>query len=142
MAATNFTNLPRNLAIARHNFSSDTLKVLLVSSIPTEANLDAWVARSDVTNEVTGTGYTAGGIAQAFTLDALDTTNNRQSITLTNISSGWTSSTISAVGAIIYKNSGTSTTDYLISFVDFGGTVASTNGPYSITYTAPLYINR
>ena len=142
MASTNFTNLTRNITQARHNFSSDTLKVLLVSSVPSEANFDAWVARSDITNEITGTGYTTGGIAQAYTFDALDTTNNRQSVTLTNISSGWTSATFTAYGAIIYKNSGTASTDYLISFVDFGGAVTCTSGPFSITYTTPLYLNR
>ena len=142
MASTNFTNLTRNLALARHNFGSDTLKVILVSSVPSETNFDNWVARSDVTNEVTGTGYSAGGIAQSYSLDALDTTNNRQPVTLTNITNGWTSATISAVGAIICKNSGVASTDYLVSFVDFGGTVTCTNGTFSITYTAPLYINR
>lgn len=142
MASSNFTNFTRNLAIARHNFSSDTLKVLLVSSVPSEANLDAWVSRADVTNEITGTGYTAGGIAQAYTLDALDTTNNRQSITLTNITNGWTTATFSAVGAIVYKNSGTSSTDYLLDFIDFGGTVTCTAGNFSITYSTPLYITR
>lgn len=141
MASANFRNLARNLALARHNFGSDTLKVLLVSSIPSETNLDAWVSRADVTNEITGTGYSAGGIAQAYTLDALDTTNNRQSITLTNITNGWTSATFSAVGAIIYKNSGTASTDYLIDFVDFGGTVSCSSGSYSITYSTPIYIN-
>lgn len=142
MASTNFTNLTRALATGGHDFSSDTLKVMLVSSVPSEANFDAWANRSDVTNEITGTGYTAGGISQAYTLDALDTTNNRQSVTLTNISNGWTSATISAVGAIIYQNTGTAATDKLISFVDFGGTVAVAAGNYSITYTTPLYITR
>lgn len=142
MASANFTNFTRALATAGHNFSSDTLKVLLVSSIPSEANLDGWANRSDVTNEITGTGYTSGGIAQAYTLDALDTANNRQSITLTNISSGWTASTFSAVGCIIYKNSGAAATDKLIAFVDFGGTISCTSGTYSITYTTPIYINR
>lgn len=141
MASANFRNFARNLALARHNFGSDTLKVLLVSSVPSETNIDAWVSRADVTNEITGTNYTAGGIAQAYTLDALDTTNNRQSITLTNITNGWTSATFSAVGAIIYKNSGTASTDYLIDFVDFGGTVSCSNGSYSVTYSTPIYIN-
>lgn len=141
MASSNFRSFPRALATAGHNFSSDSLKVLLVSSIPSEANLDAWANRSDVTNEITGTGYTAGGIAQAYTLEALDTTNNRQSITLTNITNGWTSSTFSAVGAIIYKSTGTASTDKLIDFVDFGGTISCTNGNYSITYSTPIYIN-
>lgn len=142
MASANFTNLPRHLAKADIDFDTATFKVLLVSSIPSEANLDAWVYRSDVTNEVTGTGYTAGGIAQAFTLDAVDTTNNRQSVTYTNITNGWTSSTISAVGAIIYQNTGTASTDRLLHFIDFGGTVSSSNGNFSITYSAPFYLNR
>lgn len=142
MASANFTNLPRALAKGDIDFDVNTFKVLLVTSLPSEANLDAWANRSDVTGEVTGTGYTAGGIAQAFTLDAIDTTNNRQSITYTNITNGWTSSTFSAVGAIIYKNSGTSTTDTLLHLVDFGGTVSCTAGNFSITYSTPFYINR
>lgn len=142
MASANFTNLPRALAKADIDFDTATFKVLLVSSVPSEANLDAWANRSDVTNEISGTGYTAGGIAQAFTLDAIDTTNNRQSVTWTNITNGWTSATFSAVGAIIYKNSGTSTTDILLHFVDFGGTVSCTAGNFSITYSTPFYVNR
>jgi len=142
MASTSFTNLTRNLCIARHNFSSDTLKVLLVSSVPSEANLDTWIARSDVTNEITGTGYTAGGIAQAYTFNAIDTTNNRNTITLTNIVNGWTAATFSAVGAIVYKNSGTNTTDYLVGFVDFGGTVTASSGNFSITYTSDILVTR
>lgn len=142
MASANFTNLPRALAKADIDFDVATFKVLLVSSVPSEANLDAWANRSDVTNEITGTGYTAGGIAQAFTLDAIDTTNNRQSITWTNISNGWTSASFTAYGAIIYKNSGTSTTDVLLHFVDFGGAVTCSNGSFSITYSTPFYLNR
>lgn len=142
MASANFTNLPRALAKADIDFDTASFKVLLVSSLPSEANLDAWANRSDVTLEITGTGYTAGGIAQAFTLDAVDTTNNRQSVTWTNITNGWTSSTFSAVGCIIYKNSGSAATDTLLHLVDFGGTVSCTAGNFSITYSAPFYINR
>ncbi len=142
MASANFTNLPRALAKGDIDFDTATFKVLLVSSLPSEANLDAWANRSDVTGEVTGTGYSAGGIAQAFTLDAIDTTNNRQSVTYTNITNGWTTATFSAVGAIIYKNSGSAATDTLLHVVDFGGTVSCTAGNFSITYSTPFYINR
>ena len=142
MASANFTNLPRALAKADVDFDTATFKVMLVSSVPSEANLDAWANRSDVTNEITGTGYSAGGIAQAFTLDAIDTANNRQSVTYTDISNGWTGATFSAVGAIIYKNSGVAATDTLLHFVDFGGTVSCSASSYSIDYTAPFYLNR
>ena len=76
---------------------------MLLSAVPSEANLDAWANRSDVTSEISGTGYTAGGISQAFTLDAVDNTNNRQSVTYTNITNGWTAATFTAAAAIIYK---------------------------------------
>ena len=142
MASANFTNLARHLAKADIDFDTSTFKVLLVSSLPSEANLDGWVFRSDVTNEITGTGYSAGGISQAFTLDALDTTNNRQSVTYTNISGGWTGATFSAAGAIIYQNVGSAATDRLMHSIDFGGTVSCTAGTFSITYTTPFYINR
>ena len=141
MASRNFTNFARKLALGAHNFSSDTLKILLVSVVPTQANLDAWAARSDITNEVVGTGYTAGGIAQAFTLaGAVDSANHNQHITLTNITNGWTASTFSAVAAIYYKNSGTASTDYVIGMEDFGGTVTCTAGTFSITHSNDLLI--
>lgn len=143
MASANFTNLPRLLMTAGVNFSSVSLKLMLVSSVPSEANLDGWVNRSDVTNEVSGTGYTAGGIAQAYTLNALDTTNNRQTVTLTNITNGWTATTIASVaGAIFYTDTGSSATDKLIGFVDFGGTSSPSNASINITYTSDLILTR
>ena len=144
MASANFLNLTRALAKADVDFDTITCKVMLVSSIPSEANLDAWANRSDVTNEITGTGYTAGGIAQAFTLDAVDATNNRQSVTYTNQPAAWPSptATFSAVGAIIYKNTGTASTDTLLHFIDFVGTKTASAGSFALTYTAPFYINR
>ena len=61
MASTNFTNLTDHLAKAAINFSTDSFKCMLVTSVPSEANFDAWVNRSDVTNEHAATGgYTAG----------------------------------------------------------------------------------
>ena len=141
MASANFRNLADHLAKAAINFGSDSFKVLLVSSVPSETNLDGWINRSDVTNEVTGTGYSAGGVAVTATVGSVDTTNNRVAITFGNLSPGWTSATISAVGAIIYKSTGTASTDKLVQFVDFSGTVASTNGNYSVTFSTPLYIN-
>ena len=64
MASANYSNLPLHLANGAINFGSASFKCLLHSSVPSEANLDAWVFRSDVSNEVTGTGYTAGGTAE------------------------------------------------------------------------------
>ncbi|MGZ8158347.1 MAG: hypothetical protein ACXWT4_06015 [Methylobacter sp.] len=142
MASANFTILPRALAKGDIDFDTLSAKVLLVSSIPSESNLDNWGARADVTNEITGTGYSAGGIAQAYTLAALDTSGNRQVITYTNITNGWTGASFSAVGAIIYKDTGNAATDILMHFIDFGGTVTASSGPFSITYSQGYIINR
>lgn len=141
MASANFRNFARALVKGDIDFDTITCKVMLVSSVPSESNLDTWVNRSDVTNEITGTGYTAGGIAQAFTLDALDTTNNRQPISFTDNLTAWTSATITAVGAIIYKNTGTASTDTLLWFIDFGGSFSVTAGTFGLDYTSPFYLN-
>lgn len=142
MASANYSNLPLHLANGAINFSTASFKCLLHTAVPSEANLDAWVNRSDVTGEATGTGYTAGGVAVTASVSAVDTTNNRVSITFSNLAPGWTSSTISAAAASVYLNSGNAATDKLIFMIDFGGTVTSTNGNYSVTFTTPLYINR
>lgn len=141
MASANFTNVVRHLMNGLVKFDgTQNFKVLLVSSVPSQANLDAWVNRSDVTNEITGTGYSAGGIAQAFTLLSLNTTLHRQEVDFTDIANGWTSATFSAVGAIIYLDSGSAATDKLLCFEDFGGTVSVTSGSFSITYTSNFYL--
>ena len=143
MASTNFTNLTRHLSKSDIDFDTNTFKTMLVSSVPTEGNFDSWVFRADVTNEIASSGgYTAGGVSQAFTLDALDTTNNRQAVTWTNLSPGWNPSTFAAVGAIIYQNTGNAATDRLLHFIDFGGTVTGSGAGYNVNYSTPLYINR
>lgn len=142
MPSTNFTNLVRHLATAAINFETVSLRVMLVESAPTESNLDNWVNRSDVTNEVEGTGYTVGGISQPHTLNALDLTNNRQPITLSNITNGWTSATFNAAGAIIYADSELASTDKLITYVDFGDVVTVSNASFSMSYNSPIFINR
>jgi len=88
MASANFTNLADHLARGQINFASDSFKFMLASSAPSTTNLDTWVNRSDVTNEASGTGYTAGGVAVTATVGAVDTTNNRVPVTFADLSSG------------------------------------------------------
>jgi len=138
MASGNALILTKRMADA---YFTGSFKFLLVSSVPSEANLDAYDFRDDVANEVTGTGYTAGGVAATVTVGSVDTTNDRVAVTITDLTNAWTGSTISAVGGWLYKAVGTAGTDQLVSFVDFGGTVTSTAGNYSVTFTAPIYVN-
>lgn len=116
------------------NFATDTFKVMLVTSAYT-ANKDTHEDRADVTNEVTGTGYTAGGVATTPTI-TLDTTNDRVDITFSNVS--WASATITARAAVIYKSTGTAANDTLIAYVDFGSDVSSTNAAFAVTFSSAL----
>jgi hypothetical protein len=45
----------------------------------------------------------------------------------------WTSATITATGAIVYYSSGTGSTSTLIAYLDFGGSVSSTAGTFTVT---------
>ena len=138
MASGNALILTKRMADA---YFTGTFKFLLVSSVPSESDLDTFDFRNDITNEVTGAGYTSGGVAATVTVGSVDTTNDRTPVTITDLTNAWTSSTISAVGGWLYKVVGSSATDQLVGFVDFGGTVTSTAGNYSVTFTAPLYVN-
>ena len=138
MASGNALILTKRMADA---YFTGTYKFLLVSSVPSEANLDAYDFRDDIANEVTGAGYTAGGVAATVTVGSVDTTNDRTPVTITDLTNAWTSSTISAVGGWLYKVVGSAATDQLVGFVDFGGTVTSTAGNFSVAFTTPLYVN-
>lgn len=138
MAAGNALILTKRMADA---YFTGSFKFLLVSSVPSEANLDAYDFRDDVADEVTGTGYTAGGVAATVTVGSVDTANDRTPVTITDLTNAWTGSTITAVGGWLYKVVGSAATDQLVAFVDFGGTVTSTAGNYSVAFTTPIYVN-
>lgn len=111
------------------DFDTDTFKILLVTSSYT-ANKDTHTKRSDVTNEVSGTGYTAGGATSACTVTK-DTANDK--VTLSFAAVSWGSSTLTAAGGVIYKSrGGASSADELVAFIDFGGNVSSNGGTFSV----------
>lgn len=112
------------------NPGSDTFKAMLVTSTYTP-NKGTHTKRSDVTNEVTGTGYSAGGTACTVSVVATDTTNHRADITLGAVS--WGSSTITARGLVVYKSTGTASTDNLVAYIDFGSDVTSSGGTFSVS---------
>lgn len=140
MASANVLILPKRLADA---YFTGTYKLMLVTAAPDETALDTYDFRDDVTGvEVPNSGtYVAGGAAVSCTVGAVDTTNNRVPVTFGNPAT-WTGTTISAVGAWIYKVIGSAATDQLVTFIDFGGTVSSTAGDFDVTILTPLYVNR
>lgn len=140
MASANALNFPKRLA--ESYFGGGTFKMLLVSSTPSEIELDTWSFRSDITNEVTGPGYTTGGFAVVPTVGSVDAENNRVPVFFADLEPALPVATISAVGGWIYKIGVSAETDELVQFVDFGGEFTSTNGPFSIVFNSPLYVYR
>lgn len=116
------------------DFDTDTFKIMLVTSSYTP-DKDTHTVRTDVTNEVSGTGYTSGGDTTAVTVTK-DTANDRIDIAFGNVS--WANSTITASAGVIYKSTGTASTDLLVAYLDFGGNVSSTSGTFQVTVTSPL----
>lgn len=116
------------------DFDTDTFKMMLVTDAYTPSKSHDF--RNDVTNEVTGTGYTTGGNAATPTVTK-DNTNNRVDVSWTITS--WTSSTITARAGVIYKSrGGASSADELVGYIDFGSDISSTSGTFSVTITSPL----
>jgi hypothetical protein len=106
-----------------------TVKVMLVTSSYTE-DKDAHTKRSDVTNEVSGTGYTAGGAVSSVTVTK-DTANDRVDIVLGQVS--WPASTITARKAVYYvSRGGAASADELIAISVFDSDVVSSGGPFTL----------
>jgi hypothetical protein len=111
--------------VTRGSTAADTFKIALYTS---SATLDSTTTAYSVTNEVSGTGYSAGGntlsVSQVPTststtawLDFSDTT--------------WSSATITANGALIYNSS---QSDKAVAVLAFGGDKTSTNGDFTIVF--------
>lgn len=117
------------------DWDSDTIKVALVSGsyTPNQDSHDYW---DDVSaNEVSGTGYTAGGLTLAGKTITYDSANNV--VILDANDAVWSSSTITARYAVIYDDAGaTSSQKVLIGYVDFGSDQSSTNGNFTVTWDA------
>lgn len=122
-----------NTTNLRVDLDTDTVKVALVTS-SYSPNQDTHDFFDDVTNEVSGTGYTAGGATLTSPTVTLDTTNDRVDFDAADTS--WTTSTITARAAVIYKSTGTASTSPLIAYIDFTTDQISSAGTFLIQWNA------
>lgn len=120
------------------DLDTDTIKVALVTSSYTP-DQDAHEDFADVTNEVTGTGYTAGGATLANKTVTADNTDNEGVFDADDVT--WSSSTITARGAVVYKSTGTPANDLLVAYFDFGSDKTSTSGDFTIQWGAEGILN-
>jgi len=124
----------KSLANKEINLTSDTLKVLLCESAYTP-DQDNHRYKSDLSHEVTGTGYTAGGATVASVAVSYDAGTKR--VSFTGAAASWPSSTILARYAILYDSTpSTDATRPLIGYVDFGGDIGSTAATYAVSWSA------
>ena len=101
---------------------TDTMKIALYTN---SATLDATTTAYSATNEVVGTGYTAGG--NTLTGNAISYGGTTAWLTFSD--SSWTTSTITARGALIYDST---QSNAAIAVLDFGADKTSTAGTFTV----------
>ena len=133
------TTFKLNLLKGLENFytgSPYTYKIALYSAT---ATIDSTTTAYTTDNEITGTGYTAGGKVLTPTIGS-DTSNNTSFVTFANVT--WNPANFTAAGALIYN----STTNASVAVLNFGGEKVATTTftiefPAATSTTAVLRIN-
>lgn len=118
---------------------NDTIKCALLTSTHT-TDIDADEHWDDVSaNEVSGTGYTAGGATLANCAVTADNTDDEGVFDAADVT--WTTSTITARYACIYKSTGTASTSKIICIFDFVSDKVSSAGSFIITWASEGIVN-
>jgi hypothetical protein len=133
LSQTATTSFKVELLQAVHNFgptSPDTFKIALYTA---NANLNAATTVYTTSDEVTGTGYTAGG--KTLSISVSPTSGNNLSnvptayVSFSNIS--WTGATFTARGALIYNSSEGNKS---VAVLDFGSDKTVSNDTFQVTF--------
>lgn len=139
MANTVYNSFKKDLLAANIDLDADTIKVMLVTSsyTPDPDNHDYI---NDVNSyEVSGTGYTAGGATLSNKSVTQDNTDDEGVFDADDVT--WSNSTITARGAVLYKDTGNTSTSPLICYFDFGSDQSSSNGDFTIQWNAEGILN-
>lgn len=122
------------------DWDADPIFIMLVNSTYaalSDATKKTHDFRDDITSyEISGTGYTAGGVQ--LTSPNVLTSGDSRAIDFAD--AAWTTSTITASGAVVFKRVGADMTtpenDPLICFLDFGGSKSSSGGTFTVVFNA------
>ena len=123
------TSFKKELLEAVHNFKNsggDTFKIALYTY---SASLDASTTAYSTSNEISGTGYTAGG----NTLTRVDPSSSGTTGFTDFSDTTWSSASITARGALIYNDSDS---DKAVAVLDFGADKTASGGDFTITFPA------
>jgi len=121
------TSFKQELLTGTHNFTNgtgDTFKIALFTS---SATLGASTTAYSTSNEVSGTGYTAGG----NTLTNVTPTTSGTTAFTDFADTTWSTATITARGALIYNSTDS---DKAVVVLDFGSDKTSTAGDFTIQF--------
>jgi hypothetical protein len=128
------TSFKQELLEGAHNFKNsggDTFKLAMYTN---SASFNAATTAYATSNEVSGSGYTAGGAALTRVDPSVSSTT-----ALTDFADlTFSSATVTARGALIYNTttgSGSGTTDTVV-VLDFGSDKTSTAGDFTIQFPA------
>jgi hypothetical protein len=117
------TSFKKELFEATHDFTSDTFKIALFTS---SASLGASTTAYSTSNEVSGSGYSAGGVALTV---VAPTTDGTSAIVDFNDPS-WTSASFTANGALVYNSS---KSNKAVAAFAFGSDQTVSSGTFTIT---------
>ena len=113
------------VGVIRASTAADTFKIALYTSA---ATIDATTTVYTTSNEVVGTGYTAGGNTLAVSVVPVSSGTTAY-LSFTNRS--WSTATITARGAMIYNSS---QGNKCVAVLDFGADKTSTAGTFTIVF--------
>ena len=133
------TTFKLNLLKGLENFFTGSPYVYKIALYNALATINSETTAYTTDNEITGTGYTAGGLTLTPTVGS-DTSNNTAYVTFNNVT--WSPANFTTAGALIYN----STTNASVAVINFGGVkTASTSFtiefPAATSTTAVLRIN-
>lgn len=116
-----------NLLSGLENFTPTSPYVYKIALYNANANLNNSTTAYSAVNEVTGTGYTAGGqVLTPVTLSS-DTTNNTAFVSFNNVT--WSPANFTTRGALIYN----STTNAAVFVLNFGSDKTPTS-TFTVTF--------
>lgn len=121
------TSFKAEILTGTHDFTASTGDEIKIALYTSSASLDAATTAYSTTNEVSGTGYTAGG----NTLVNVTPTTSGTTAYIDFDDTTWASATITARGAVIYN---ADKANKAIAVLDFGGDKTSTNGDFTIQF--------
>lgn len=126
------TSFKAELLEGKHDFNASSGHTFKIALFTSSATLGAATTDYSSSNEVVGSGYTAGG----NTLTNIDPTTSGTTAFTDFADTTFSTATITANGALIYNTTldGGSGTTNAVAALAFGGDKTSTNGDFTIQF--------